>query len=190
MAQELGAPVPPAALAAQEWINAGARSAYVVEAWEGRRGVMRADWYGAGSDEPIHGLIDQFMAASEGRIGGFPDVVAFWDDGRISLQVLKLSGKDALKPKQHQAADRLRDLLGARAQLSDLEWTMDKPYPRKLNQPRQLPLFVESPAADRESGPHWWTCHRNQMNIRRPHGKADHSLEGSQAKTGRSNVVN
>ena len=114
-----GAPIPPAALAAQE---DNSRWAYVVEAWEGRRGVMRADWYGAGSDEPIHGLIEQFMAASDGRIGGFPDVVAFWDDGRISLQELKLSGKDALKPKQHEAADRLRVLLGSRAELSVLEW--------------------------------------------------------------------
>ena len=122
VAQALGAPIPPAALAAQAWINAGARSAYVVEAWDGPQGVMRADWYGAGSDEPIHGLIAHFMAASEGRIGGFPDVVAFWDDGQISLQELKLSGKDALSTKQHQAADRLRDLLGARAQLSVLEW--------------------------------------------------------------------
>ena len=122
VAQGLGPPIPPAALAAQEWINAGARSAYVVEAFEGRQGVMRADWYGAGSDEPIHGLIDQFMAASDGRLGGFPDVVAFWDDGRISLQELKLSGKDALKPKQHAAADRLRELFGARAELSVLEW--------------------------------------------------------------------
>ena len=126
VAQELGTPIPPAALAAQEWINAGARSAYVVEAWEGgnkgKPGVMRADWYGAGSDEPIHGLIDQFMAASDGLIGGFPDVVAFWDDGRISLQEIKLSGGDAVKPNQHQAADRLRDLLGTRAQLSVLEW--------------------------------------------------------------------
>ena len=122
MAQELGAPIPPAALAAQEWINAGARSAYVVEAWEGRRGVMRVDWYGANGDEPIHGLIEQFMAASDGRIGGFPDVVAFWDDGRISLQELKQSGKDSLSAKQHQAADRLRGLLGATAELSVLEW--------------------------------------------------------------------
>ena len=126
MAQALGAPIPPAALAAQAWINAGARSAFVVEAWEGgnggKPGVMRADWHGAGNDEPIHGLIAQFMAASDGRIGGFPDVVAFWDDGRISLQELKLSKKDALSSKQHHAADRLRDLLGARAELSVLEW--------------------------------------------------------------------
>ena len=50
---------------------------------------MRADWHGAGSDEPIHDLIDEFMAASDGRIGGFQDVVAFWDDGRISLQELE-----------------------------------------------------------------------------------------------------
>ena len=62
------------------------------------------------------------MAASDGRIGGFPDVVAFWDDGRISLQELKLSRKDALSAKQHDAADRLRGLLGARADLSILEW--------------------------------------------------------------------
>ncbi len=95
VAQELGAPIPPAALAAQEWINAGARSAYVVEAWEGRQGMMRADWYGAGRDEPIHGLIEQFIAAS---------------DGQINLQELKLSGRDALSANQHQAADRLREL--------------------------------------------------------------------------------
>ena len=94
----------------------------MVEAWEGRQGVMRADWYGAGSDEPIHELIDQFMAAHEGRIGGFPDVVAFWDNGQINLQELKPSGKDALSAKQHQAADRLRVLLGAKAELSVLEW--------------------------------------------------------------------
>ena len=85
-------------------------------------GAGRADWHGTSSDEPIHGLIVQFMAVSEGRIGGFPDVVAFWDDGRISLQEMKLSGKDALKLKQHQAADRLRKLLGAKAELSVLEW--------------------------------------------------------------------
>ena len=81
VAQELGPPIPPAVLAAQEWINAGALSAYVVEAFaagnRGRPGVMRADWYRAGSDEPIHGLLDQFMAASDGLMGGFPDVVAF-----------------------------------------------------------------------------------------------------------------
>ena len=88
---------------------------------------MRADWYGADSDEPIHGLIDLFMEASDGRIGGFPDVVAFWDDGQINLQELKLSGKDALSAKQHQAADRLRGLLGARAQLSVLEWGQGDP---------------------------------------------------------------
>ena len=122
VAHEMGAPIPPDVLAAQEWINAGARSAYVVEVWEGCQGVMRTDWHGASSDEPIHGLIEQFMAASDGRIGGFPDVVAFWDDGRLSLQELKLSGKDALSAKQHGAADRLRALLGARAQLSVLEW--------------------------------------------------------------------
>ena len=62
------------------------------------------------------------MASNNGLIGGFPDVVAFWDDGRISLQELKLSGKDALKPNQHDAADRLRDLLGTNADLSVLVW--------------------------------------------------------------------
>ena len=62
------------------------------------------------------------MEASDGRIGGFPDVVAFWDDDRISLQELKLSGQDVLSAKQHQAADRLRVLLGSKAELSVLEW--------------------------------------------------------------------
>ena len=40
-------------------------------------------------DEPIHKLIDQSMAAGDGGIRGLPDVVAFWDDGLISLQQLK-----------------------------------------------------------------------------------------------------
>ncbi len=86
-------------MADQEWIHAGGLSAYVVEAWEGgnngRPGVMRAVGYGAGRDEPIQGLIDQFIAAS---------------DGQINLQELKLSGRDALSANQHQAADRLREL--------------------------------------------------------------------------------
>ena len=62
------------------------------------------------------------MAANEGRLGGFPDVVAFWDDGRVSLQELKLHRKDQLKAKQHAAADCLRSLLGDRLDLRVLEW--------------------------------------------------------------------
>ena len=84
-------------LAAQEFLNCGARHAYVVEAWDGPNGVMRADLHGATADEPIHRLIDQFMAANDSRLGGFPDVVAFWDDGQITLQELKLRGKDHIK---------------------------------------------------------------------------------------------
>ena len=87
--QPAGHTLPPALLAAQEFLNCGARHAYVVEAWDGPNGVMRADLHGATADEPIHGLIDQFMAANEARLGGFPDVVAFWDDRRITLQELK-----------------------------------------------------------------------------------------------------
>ena len=49
-------------------------------------------------------------------------VEAFRDDGRISLQEVKLSGKDELKANQHAAADRLRVLLGSRADLSVLHW--------------------------------------------------------------------
>ena len=49
-------------------------------------------------------------------------VEAFRDDGRISLQELKLSGKDELKANHHTAADRLRVLLGSRADLSVMYW--------------------------------------------------------------------
>ena len=83
---------------------------------------MRADWYGAGSDAPIRSLIEQYMVASEGRIGGFLDVMTFRDDGRINLQELKLSGKDERKANQLAAADRLRVLLGSRADLCVLHW--------------------------------------------------------------------
>ena len=83
---------------------------------------MRADGYGAGSDAPIRSLIEQYMVASDGRIGGFLDVMTFRDDGRISLQELKLSGKDELKATHHTAADRLRVLLGSRADLCVLHW--------------------------------------------------------------------
>ena len=122
VAQPTGTAMHPGVLAAQELINTGARHAYVVEAWDGRNGVMRADLHGASADEPIHGLIDRFMKANEGRLGGFPDVVAFWDDGRVSLQELKLHRKDQLKAKQHAAADCLRSLLGDRLDLKVLEW--------------------------------------------------------------------
>ena len=120
--QPAGHTLPPAPLAAQEFLNCGARHAYVVEAWDGPNGVMRADLHGATADEPIHGLIDQFMAANDARLGGFPDVVAFWDDSRITLQELKLRGKDHIKPNQHTAADRLRECLGDRLDLSILVW--------------------------------------------------------------------
>ncbi len=120
--QPSGHTIPPGLLAAQEFLNAGARHAYVVEAWDGPNGVMRADLHGANADEPIHGLIQQFLAVSEGRLGGFPDVVAFWDDGRITMQEVKLQGRNLLKGNQHAAADRLRGLLGNRLDLSILMW--------------------------------------------------------------------
>ena len=120
--QPSGHALPPGVLAAQEFLNCGARHAYVVEAWDGPNGVMRADLHGANVDEPIHGLIQQFLAVSEGRLGGFPDVVAFWDDGRITLQELKLCGKDHIKSNQHATADRLRECLGDRLDLRILVW--------------------------------------------------------------------
>ena len=123
--QPSGVPVPPGLLAAQELINAGARHAYVVEAYYKHKAVMRADLHGASADEPIHELIKRFRAANEGRIGGFPDVAGFWDDGRVSLQELKLHRKDQLSAKQHAAADCLRSLLGDHLDLKVLEWGQD-----------------------------------------------------------------
>lgn len=122
VAQPSGVALPPSLLAAQEWMNAGARRSYVVEAWDGPEAVMRADLHGPHPSEPIHELINQFIAMNGGLIGGFPDVVGFWDNGRISLQELKHNRKDHLKPNQHAAADRLRALLGDRLDLSVMVW--------------------------------------------------------------------
>ena len=106
-----------------EWINAGARLAYVVEAFEGRHGVMRAL---IGMEPPAMNrsmalLINSWPQAMAG-LRGFSDVVAFWDDGRISLQELKLSGKDALRQTQPTRRRSLADAVGPRAELSVLEW--------------------------------------------------------------------
>ena len=78
---------------------------------------MRADWYGP-SDEPIHGLIEQF-GGKRRPDRGFPDVVAFWDDGHVSLQELKLSGKDALEPNNTRPRIACGSV-GSRAELSVL----------------------------------------------------------------------
>lgn len=115
-------PIPPDIVAARELIAAGAASAYSVDLWAGSVAVMDSGMEGVDPTANVRVLLQLFHHANGGSYGGFPDVVAFWPDGTISLREIKLHGSDRLQDNQHRAADVLRDLIGSKLDLRLISW--------------------------------------------------------------------
>jgi hypothetical protein len=125
VAQPDTAPVPPDVVAARELLAAGAVTAYAIDLWVGSVCLMDAQMRGVAPTAEIRILMNLYHHANGGSYGGFPDVAAFWPDGTISLQELKLHKKDRLGDKQHRAADVLRELIGTRLDLKLVTWGQD-----------------------------------------------------------------
>ena len=113
--------LPVGALVAGELISAGATEAAFVEMW-GPVAFVSHNLICI----PLGSVIGQIFSAAKRANGkssaGFPDVVGVFPDGKIAFREAKRAKKDRLRPQQHQMADVLRGLYGARVDFAVIEW--------------------------------------------------------------------
>jgi hypothetical protein len=123
-----GDPVPVGAVIARELIEEGATSAVFTELWGGVV-LVGPDLVCVQEEGPIHDLLDALRAATGSPgLGGLPDVIALFPDGRIAMREAKnVARKDRLGPKQHLFAIVAQRLLGDRLDLAVVEWGRPAP---------------------------------------------------------------
>lgn len=121
---EAGKDVPAEAMIASDLKSQGATVAVFIELWRGRCVTVDHELM---CIEPEGRLAEIFRTVREsngGRLGGFPDVIALFPDGRIALREAKCAdAKDRLGPKQHAMADLLRSLFGDKLDLKVVQWS-------------------------------------------------------------------
>jgi hypothetical protein len=118
-----GQPAPVGVLIARELVTSGATAAAFTELWAGTCVLVGPDLVCISDDSPLHELVVQIRAATGGRLGGLPDVLAVFPDGRIAMREAKnVAAKDRLGPKQHSVARVVQRLFGARLDLRVVEW--------------------------------------------------------------------
>jgi hypothetical protein len=118
-----GQPVPVGLLIARELVAEGASVAAFSEQWAGRCVLVGPDFRCLGGDGPLQTLLAQLRLANGGRLGGLPDVLALFPDGKVAMREAKnVAAKDRLGPKQHTFARAAQQLLGSRLDLAVIEW--------------------------------------------------------------------
>ena len=118
-----GDSIPPEAAAAQMLISEGAEEAYVIENWHGI-GVMSHDLRGVNKEGcKVWDLIEKYKQHSGRKYGGgFPDVVAYWSDGSVSMCEVKIKNKDDLNNNQKRGVESYVAILGDKLDLRIIEW--------------------------------------------------------------------
>jgi len=107
--REDGVQVPVGAVIAAELKEAGAVQACFVELWHGCV-LVDESLTCVGVDGPVGRFLERVKAVNDNLLGGLPDVVAVFPDGRVALREAKnRRARDRLGPKQHQMADLLRE---------------------------------------------------------------------------------
>ncbi len=118
-----GQPAPVGVLISRELVAAGAAAAAFTELWAGTCVLSGPDLVCVPDDSPLRELLAQIRAANRGRLGGLPDVLATFPDGRVAMREAKnVAAKDRLGPKQHSFARIAQGLLGAKLDLAVVEW--------------------------------------------------------------------
>ena len=116
--------MPAGAMIARELIAEGASSAVFTEMWGGLV-LVGPDLVCVEANEDIAKILNELRAAMNGKLGGLPDVIALFPNGRIAMREAKHVGtrcKDRLGPKQHALAQVAQRLFGDRLDLAVVEW--------------------------------------------------------------------
>ena len=118
-----GQPVPVGVLIARELMASGATCAAFTELWAGRCVLVGPDLLCLPDDGPLQSLVASLRAANNKRLGGLPDVLGIYPDGRVAMREAKnIAAKDRLGPKQHTFARAAQQLLGDKLDLAVVEW--------------------------------------------------------------------
>jgi hypothetical protein len=118
-----GEPVPVGAVIASELLAEGASVAVFTELWGGVV-LVGADLVCVAEEGEIRELLDSLRVATGSRLlGGLPDVIGIFPDGRVAMRAAKnIGAKDRVGPKQHAFARAAQRLLGNRLDLAVVEW--------------------------------------------------------------------
>jgi hypothetical protein len=118
---EDGEVVPVGAAIARELVSEGALSAVFTELW-GRLVLVNSDLVCVQEDGQIKEILDAIRSETGGRLGGLPDVIAVFFDGRIVMREAKVTKKDRLQKNQHDFARVAQKLFGNKLDLAVVEW--------------------------------------------------------------------
>lgn len=122
-----GQAVPVGILIARELVAAGASSAAFTELWGGRCVLVGPELVCLADAGPLQSLVAELRAANENNLGGLPDVLAVFPNGRVAMREAKnVFAKDKLGPKQHHFARVAQRLLGDRLDLAVVEWGLPR----------------------------------------------------------------
>lgn len=117
-----GESVPVGVVIARELFAEGASSAVFTELWGGVV-LVGPDLVCIQAERALQELLDALKSASGGSLGGLPDVIGLFPDGRVAVREAKnVTAKDRLGPKQHAFAAVAQQLLGDRLDLAVVEW--------------------------------------------------------------------
>lgn len=118
-----GEVVPVGAVIARELVEEGASSTVFTELW-GSLVLVGADLVCVQEEGAIHELLDALrVATGRNSLGGLPDVIAMFPDGRVAMREAKsVATKDRLSANQHNFARVAQQLLDDRLDLAVVEW--------------------------------------------------------------------
>ena len=134
---DAGLAVPVGVMVARELKAEGATEAALVELWQDAAVVVDETLFCVGrlrdgslvcaaSHAETGKILSRILEKCDGRLGGFPDVIGVFPDGRIALREVKRAGKDKVQENQDAMADILRELFGHRAGLALVEWDLER----------------------------------------------------------------
>ncbi len=115
--------VPIGALIAEELINKGADMAAFTELWGTKPVLVNHNLICISDNERLVQILNYIRKNNQGRLGGLPDVMAVFPDGRIAFREAKnVRAKDSLSKNQHAFAQLLRRLYKDKLDIAVVEW--------------------------------------------------------------------
>ena len=113
--------IPVGAMIARELMSQGALSAVFTELWGGVV-LVNPDLICLSEEGSIKEVLDAIRAANNGKLGGLPDVLAIFPEGKICMREAKIFKKDRLQKNQHDFARIAQTIFGNRLDLAVVEW--------------------------------------------------------------------
>ncbi|HRQ88779.1 MAG TPA: hypothetical protein PLA50_08275 [Bacteroidia bacterium] len=114
---------PAGATVARELIGEGASVAVFTELWAGTAVFVDHHLVCRPVEGRLAEVINRIRNANDGKLGGLPDVIGLFDDGRIAMREIKnIDSKDRIGAKQHALADLMRELFQEQLDLQVVEW--------------------------------------------------------------------